>query len=160
MDISTIAGLGSSLSSALTVTKAVLGMKIDQEVREAVSQLQGSLIAAQTAALESLAEREVLFKKVMELEAKINSTEDWKEKSKSFNSVEFSSGAFAYQSSEDRHPGVYCAKCFENERASRLQEEKHKNGAHRGRCLQCGSDFRFSSGTISNVDSGSRSWMA
>lgn len=67
VDPTTISGLASSLASATQVTKAILGMKVDSEVKAAIIGLQNSLIMAQNSALASLGEREVLQNKVDEL---------------------------------------------------------------------------------------------
>ena len=72
MDVSMVSGLASSLSSATQLAKALLGMKIDSEVRAAIIELQNSLIAAQSAALGSLAERDELYRKLKALESQLN----------------------------------------------------------------------------------------
>ena len=154
MDVSMVSGLASSLSSATQLAKALLGMKIDSEVRDAIIELQNSLISAQSAALVSLSERDVLYRKLKELEQQIESTSDWKNTRNMFVAVEFSMGSVAYRSGELEFEGIYCPKCLENKRISRMQESRFENGAHRGKCLQCDTNLSFAKGAPMKINSG------
>ncbi len=146
MDPSTIAGLASSLSSAATLSKTLLGMKIDSEVRDAITALQSELISAQSAALTSLSERDEMYRKIQELEEALSEKTDWIETASKFETFE-TRKAFAYRAKEGSPEGLYCPKCFENKGLSRLQEDHWKNGAHYGTCLQCDVRLEFDKGT-------------
>ena len=158
MDVSMVSGLASSLSSATQLAKALLGMKIDSEVRDAIIELQNSLISAQSAALGSLSERDVLYRKLKELEQQIESFSDWKSTRNKFVAVEFSTGSVAYQSADSEFEGIYCPKCLENRRISRMQEVRFENGAHRGECLQCETKLSLVKGAPMKVNSGLRGY--
>jgi len=145
MDGSLIAGLASSLSSAASLSKTLLGMKIDTEVRDAVIAIQSDLISAQSAALQSLEERDRLYRRIQDLESEINRRANWAAIAAKFEPYE-TSLAFAYQSSDQEFKGLYCPKCFENERLARLQESKSRYNGHVGRCLQCETKLKFESG--------------
>ena len=146
MDVSMVSGLASSLSSATQLAKALLGMKIDSEVRAAIIELQNSLIAAQSAALGSLAERDELYRKLKALESQINAAEDWKITRQNFSAIEFPTGALAYKSEATEFPGIYCPKCIENNVITRMQEMNFEGGARNGRCLQCETSLSFTAG--------------
>ena len=154
MDGSTITALAASLSSATNLAKLVLEMKVDDKVRSSIIELQNSLISAQSAALTSLAEREALQSKVIELETKLHAVEDWQEAAKSYLPREFSTGEFAYVSEREDIAGIFCPKCFENQRLARLQEQKAENGGHSAHCLHCESRFRFRRGKVTPIVSG------
>ena len=144
MDATTVAGLATSLSSATTIVKTVLGMKVDAEVKSAIIDLQNSLISAQGAALASMAEREELMVRIKELEAQIKSSDDWSAVANHFKTDEFSGGKFVYRS--DEREGLFCPKCFENHSISRLQEGRGGNGRHVAECLQCDTKLVLSAG--------------
>ena len=153
MDVSTVAGLASSLKTAGDMAKAMLGMKIDAEVRDAISALQNSLITAQSAALESLVERDELYRRLRDLEKKVEEAEDWRTFKKQFKPVDYSNGKITYTSENPDYPGLYCPKCFENNRASRLQEIRASNGFRAVECLQCDTRLTLASGTIAQNSS-------
>ncbi len=148
MDVSTIGGLVSGLNSATQIAKAILGMKIDSEVKSAIIELQNSLIAVQSSALSSLTEREELFRKVQQLESALIEKKDWDEVRKLFGPVEYENGHVAYFSEDSHWPGVYFLKCIENKNISRMQETKNRNGFHKLDCLQCQTSLKISSSMI------------
>ncbi|MBD3773211.1 MAG: hypothetical protein IE921_06495 [Rhodobacteraceae bacterium] len=130
-------------------------MKVDSEVKAAISEIQSSLIAAQSAALASLAEREELFRELQELRKQLEARDEWTSTRAKFVTFE-TRLAFAYKS--EAFEGLYCPKCFENMKLSRLQEHRYHNGAHTGECLQCGTELRFEKGATPQVKRGGN-WM-
>ena len=158
MDVSTVTGLVSGLQSATQLAKVALGMKIDGEVREAITELQNSLIVAQSAALQSLVERNELYERVRGLEQKIQESDDWKILRAEFNPVEFRTGRIAYSSPNPRYPGLYCPKCLENHRASRMQEMRASNGFHKAECMQCDTKLTLKSALVQEIPSTRTGW--
>ena len=161
MDVATISGLATSLASAATMTKSLLGMKIDSDVRQAVIELQNSLISAQSAALSGLAERAELMQMVSELKLEMSNQDTWKKLKVEFYTESYPNGRFFYISKNTLYPGKYCPKCFENGRLARLQESMESRGGHSVECLQCETNLRLQSSTIPvRVDRGPGGWAS
>lgn len=149
MDGASISALAAGISSAVSTTRALLSMKVDGEVKAAISELQFSLITTQSAALESLAERDEMRRRIDSLEQEIQRKAVWDEVRSRFVDYE-TNLALAYRSDDERHPGLYCPKCFENEKISRMQEVRSNRRGHSGNCLQCGTQLQFSPGAPIN----------
>ena len=158
MDVSSVTGLVSGLQSATTLAKSVLGMKIDSEVRDAIIALQNNLIATQSAALENLAERDELYRRLREFEKRAEEASKWEAIKMHFKPSEYGTGPVVYTSESADFPGLYCPKCFENGRPSRMQETRASNGFHKAQCLQCETVLKLSSGANPRVLSSRTAW--
>ncbi|MGD0189769.1 MAG: hypothetical protein ABSD74_03395 [Rhizomicrobium sp.] len=75
MDPLTIGGTLSSLKTAADIAKTLMGLRDESQIRSKVIDLQSTIIAAQTAALESQTEQSQLLRRVRELESQIATLE-------------------------------------------------------------------------------------
>lgn len=147
MDASTFAGIAASLSSATTVAKAMMGMKIDDEVRDAVSKLQSDLISAQSAALRGLAERAELLERLEAADQKIKGYTNWAEEADKYHLVEFPTGSQVYvrraEHLNDEPSHKLCPNCFQKGQKSILQSTKGRNGGESVQCLNCDANLKL-----------------
>ena len=140
-DVPTLSALATSLSSATTLTKTILGMKIDQEVISKVSALQSEIMSAQSAALAGIAERMELFAKTETLEKKLRLVDDWKEEASRYRLTTFPTGAQVYVLVAEKADGEpehrVCPNCFQTQRKSLLQTIARVRGGEVVDCPNC-----------------------
>lgn len=140
--IDAISSIASSLASATVLTKAVLGMKVDQEVITKVSALQSEIMTAQSAALTSLAERAALMARVDELEKALKLSQSWDDQVARYRMIECQTGAHIYLLREEfvgEEPSHrLCPNCFLERRKSILQTRNKIRGGEVVGCPKCG----------------------
>jgi len=140
MDGSTFAGIASSLSSATTLARAMLGMKIDDEVRDAVSKIQSDLVVANSAVLVGLAERAELLENIDKLKNDLREKTNWDNVSSKYALKEFPTGAQVYvlkETTEGEIEHKLCPNCFQNREKRILQSTSDDRGGEYVQCLKC-----------------------
>lgn len=165
VDASAIAAGVSSLSSAGTILKALLGMKVDQEVRSKIVELQNEILSAQSAALNSLAEKAALLGRIEALEQELRSINSWEDEASRYCLTEFPTGVQVYILREDRANAEpshrLCPTCFQEKRKSILQVKNKHSGGESVECLICKRKLILSPFPTPQVVSAGRpsSWM-
>lgn len=156
--IEMVSGIASSLASATTITKTLLGMKIDQEVISKVSELQNAIMTAQAAALSGLAERAELIQRIEQLEFELKARGDWEKESSRYRLEETPAGPHIYvlmpDESRGEPPHRLCPNCFQKKQKSILQTTVKSNGYEKVSCPSCKIELTLS---VSNEAFQSRS---
>jgi hypothetical protein len=147
-EIAIVSSIASSLASATAMAKAMLGMKIDSEVRAHVGEIQGALMAAQTAALAGLEERFLLLDKIEKLERRLKAAVDWDEEAKRYQLQEFPHGTHVYVLKAECADGEpihrICPNCFQQNLKSILQTTVKHSGAEEVSCSACSASIKLS----------------
>jgi len=129
----------SSLSTALTVGKSIMGMRDSTKIQEAVIQFNSAIIDAQSKILASQDEHTALKGKIAELEQECLNFKKWEYERSQYIRTEIASGIFAYidkdYSGKFESAHKYCCNCFDNHKKSTLQQFRISEGRKTG--LSC-----------------------
>ncbi|TXN23997.1 hypothetical protein [Methylobacterium sp. WL9] len=125
VDISAISGLLSSLKASTDLTKAMLGLRDAQLVREKAVELTAEIMSAHQGALAAQSAQAALLSEVADLKQQIKKFEDWDREAQRYELMEIATGSFAYVLKPDMQAGetghAICATCYQNRRKSILQ---------------------------------------
>jgi hypothetical protein len=143
-EISAIAAATGALNSAVQIAKTALALRDETKLREAVIELQGIILTAQTSALTAQSKQLELVEQKRALETKIAEYDRWEAEKTRYELVEMPPGVLAYRVKEDargREPShLLCATCFENRRKSYLHVIGEKSrGYDHVHCQLCNS---------------------
>jgi hypothetical protein len=127
VDVSSIAAAIGSLKTAAEIAKGFLDLKETAAVQGKVIELQGVILAAQSAALAGQSEQFSLLEKVRELETEMAKVKAWETQKQRYDLVSIGTraGLFAYALKPEcrgaEPPHYICANCYEDGRKSILQ---------------------------------------
>lgn len=126
-DISAISGLLSSLKASTDLTKALLGIRDAQLVREKAVELTSEIMSAQASAMSAQAVQAELTERVRDLEQRIAELEDWGREKERYQLTQVANGVLAYElragMDNGEPPHMICANCYQRGRKSLLQTE-------------------------------------
>ena len=141
MDITAIAAGISSLKTAGDIAKAMLGLKVSEDVRAQVIELQTAIMAAQSGALGAQGEMFALINRVRQLESEIAAVRAWEDEKARYQLKMFETESFAYvlkESAANGEPIHYaCANCFQQGHKSILQVRSRLRNSRTYECQRC-----------------------
>jgi hypothetical protein len=123
-----IAEFAAAIGAFKTLTdllKAAKGLSNYNEVVAAVSEVNGRLLDANSAALQAQGEQSKLLNEVIELKKKLAEVEDWNKRIGRYRLHKFETGTLAYMLRPDMAEGdpehYICASCADRGHISKLQ---------------------------------------
>ncbi|WP_420565848.1 hypothetical protein [Thalassobaculum sp.] len=128
-----------SLKTAFDIAKGLQELKREGDIKQAISEIQGALMDAQSRALDAQARETALVEEINRLKTQIAGFEDWEREKKRYELYEPTGGVHTY-ALKDRpaggeHPMQFCPNCYHQRQISILQFEKM--GAPRAELLVC-----------------------
>src|SRR5262245_32298267 len=130
MDITSIAGLASSLKAAGDIAKAMVDLRDASIFQAKLIDLQREIMSAQGSALTANTDQLAMLERIRDLEKKVAGFEAWDREKNRYQLTDFGSGTFAYalkSEARDGEPMHYiCATCYQQGHKSILQF-KHRN---------------------------------
>ncbi|CAN7315162.1 hypothetical protein [Acidovorax delafieldii] len=140
-DAQQVAGAIGSLKAAVDIAKAVMGAKIDFEVKEKVFAIQQSLLDAQQAMFsmqEALAEAN---KRTRQAENALQAANNWDQEKGRYKLFTPYTGAVVFglkeSAAQGEVPHYICTNCFEQRVKSILSYSKLPDGFYALRCSVC-----------------------
>ncbi|MEH3118866.1 MAG: hypothetical protein PGN25_15075 [Methylorubrum populi] len=138
-DIAAISGLLSSLKASTDITKAMLGLRDANLVRDKAVELTTEIMSAQASAMAAQAAQAELTERVRDLEKQITTLENWNQEKDRYELTEVAAGVLAYSTrpgmENGEPPHKICSNCYQHCRKSLLQPEIRNPG--RVRMLIC-----------------------
>jgi hypothetical protein len=157
VDMTAIAGMATSLRSALEITKAMIDVRDTNLIQTKTFELTREIMAAQSYALEAMATQSDLLASKRELEEKISKLETWNAEKGRYQLKSIQAGVTAYALKEGmengEEPHCLCPTCYNRGQKSILQRETFSVGrAVMQVCHECGTELivhgeRFGSAT-------------
>lgn len=140
-------------------------MKVDQEVRAKIVELQSEILAAQSAAMDSFAEKATLLSRIEALEAELRTVRSWEAEAARYALTECATGVQVYALKSDQSEGEpfhrLCPTCFHEKKKSILQIRNRHSGGESVECLVCKQKLILSPFPIAGAASSGRrsSWL-
>jgi hypothetical protein len=150
MPVEYISTVLTSLSSASTIAKALIDLKVSSEVVGKVIELQSQIVAAQTSTLAAQEQQHELRKQIESLERDIAKLREWDSLRGQYPLREISPGVYVRELNDPTITGEpahwLCCNCFDQHEKSILQWQNTVNGIKAYRCHRCNSVIRDISG--------------
>src|SRR4051794_29554394 len=125
VDLAAIAGLVSSVRSAVEITKAMKDLHDANLIQTKVFELTREILTTQGYAMEAQAAQAELLRRVRELEEEKTKLEAWTAEKSRYELREVSTGVYAYtmkSGMEKEQPfHMLCANCYDSGKRSALQ---------------------------------------
>ena len=116
----------SSLSTALSIAKRLVGIRDSAKLQEAVVEFNSAIIDAQSKIISSQTEQTNLLAKINELEQECKRLKNWDNERQKYSRKEIADGVFAYIENnftgKFQNAHKYCCNCFDNFKKSTLQQ--------------------------------------
>ncbi len=146
VDMAAIAGVATSLRSAVEITKAMVDVRDATLIQTKTFELTREIMAAQSYALEAMATQSDLLTIKRELEEKISNMETWNTEKDRYKLKNIQPGVTVYalkegmESGEEHH--YLCPTCYNRRQKSILQKEVYSSGRIVMQvCHQCGTEL-------------------
>lgn len=150
VDIAAIAGLVTSVRSAVEITKAMKDLSDANLIQTKVFELTREILATQGYAMEAQSAQAELLRRIRELEEEKTKLETWSAEKSRYELREVSTGVYAYTMKPGMEQGqpfhMLCANCYDNGKRATLQATERLQARRRlHACSQCKTDYAMES---------------
>ena len=156
------AALSTALRNASDLTKILIGIKVDENVKAKVAELQAAIMSAQSRALDALAAQAAQQEEIRSLKAEAAEREEWLSQAKRYALKQFSGGALCYELKSEEAAGepahCICPKCFQERHRSILQMTSKTAGEEMVECPRCKASFRLADKDPAQVEQNRRAF--
>ena len=161
VDYSAMAGLASSLKAMSDLVQSAIGLRDAGVLHSKIIELQGSIMAAQAAALSAQQQQFSMGERIRALEQENTNLEAWGDQKERYELIELTDGVFAYSLKQQAREGepahVICANCYGDRTRSIVQEEVRNPGrVHVKYCPHCGLEHFIHGGSEPNHQTSKR----
>lgn len=146
VDIAAIAGLVTSVRSAVEITKAMKDLHDGNLIQTKVFELTREILTTQGYAMEAQSAQAELLSRIRQLEEEKTKLEAWAAEKSRYELREVSAGVFAYTMKAGMEQGqpfhMLCANCYDNGKRGTLQATERMQSRRRLHvCPQCKTDY-------------------
>lgn len=140
-DITAISGLLTSLKVSADLTKAIIGLRDAELVRQKANELTAQILAAHQFALAAQTAQSELIERERALKEEVMDLKRWDREKKRYRLDEVAPGSFAYTTKPGKEAGEpphkICANCYQGRRKSILQGVRRTSGWYANGYLVC-----------------------
>lgn len=135
MAVAAIQGALASLKAASGVVRSLLDLKVTAEVHDKVIALQGTILEAQTSAIDATTAQYELQERVRDLETQLAACDHWEKESQRYALVAMWGGpaqAFALrrEAANGESPHLLCPQCFASREKGMLAPAQRNGNAY------------------------------